>query len=360
MNTSYQTYDTIVVGGGQAGLTTGYYLKQHSQDFAIFEASNRVGDVWRKRWDSLHLFTPAPFDGLAGMPFPAGKKDFPTKDAMGDFLESYANHFELPVHLNTRVDCLTKQNGHFELTAGDKRYEAQNVIVAMGNFQKPNIPDFASDLDPGIVQFHSKEYRNPSQLQQGDVLIVGAGNSGSEIGMELAKHTNVWMSGRSTGHLPLRIDSPLAHLIMIKLVLRGLFHRVLSINSPIGRKARPAILSHGSPLIRVKPKDMAEAGIKRVPRTAGVQNGLPVLEDGRTLDVPNVIWCTGYETGFDDWIEFPIFGEHEPKHERGIVQSVPGLYFVGLNFQYSLSSEMIHGVRRDAEYIVEQIVNSST
>jgi putative flavoprotein involved in K+ transport len=188
------------------------------------------------------------------------------------------------------------------------------------------------------------------------VLIVGAGNSGSEIALELARRGHpTWMSGRDTGHVPFRIDGRAARLGLSRLVLRGIFHRVLTTDTPIGRKARPKIVSQGGPLIRVKPKDLAAAGVQRVPRTAGARDGRPVLEDGRVLDVANVIWCTGFHPGLS-WVDLRVFDGHgEPVHERGIVAREPGLNFVGLHFLYAMSSTMIHGVSRDAEHIVEAI-----
>lgn len=354
MNKPTRTYDTIVIGAGQSGLATGYFLQQAGRDFVILDANRRIGDAWRNRWDSLRLFTPARYDGLAGMPFPASPHYFPTKDEMADYLETYAVHFNLPVRTNMRVNRLTREGNRFEVSTGDQRFEADNVVVAMATFQKPCIPAFARELDPGIRQMHSVDYRNSDQLQDGDVLIVGAGNSGAEIAVEVSRNHQTWLSGRDTGQVPFRIEGAAARIILLRLVLRGLFHHLMTINTPLGRKVRPKLISQGTLLVRTKANDLAKAGVKRVPRTADVQNGLPVLEDGRVLEVANVIWCTGYTPGFS-WIDLPIMGELEPKHRRGVVQSQPGLYFVGLNFLYAQSSTMIQGVSRDAEYVVQQI-----
>jgi putative flavoprotein involved in K+ transport len=351
---SFESVETIVIGGGQAGLSVGYHLARRRRRFVILDASARIGDAWRNRWDSLRLFTPARYDGLAGMPFPAPPHSFPTKNEMGDYLEAYARRFELPVRTGVKVDRLAREGSRYVVTAGDRRFEAAHVVVAMSNYQAPRVPTFASDLAPRIVQLHSSAYRNPGQLRQGDVLLVGAGNSGSEIAMELAPSHHVWMSGRDTGHVPFRIDG-LSGRLMVPLVLRVLFHRILTVSTPMGRKVRPKVISQGGPLIRVKPKGLADAGVGRVPRVAGVRGGLPVLEDGRVLDVANVIWCTGFHPAFS-WIDLPIFDEHgEPRHDRGVVSGEPGLYFVGLHFLYSFSSSMIHGVGRDAERIAGTI-----
>lgn len=358
MNNPTHTYNTIVIGAGQSGLATDYFLQKEGRDFVILDANPRIGDAWRNRWDSLRLFTPARYDGLVGMLFPASPHYFPTKDEMADYLETYAAHFNLPVRTNMRVNRLTREGDRFVVSTGDQRFEADNVVVAMATFQKPRIPAFARELDPDIRQIHSVDYRNPEQLQDGGVLIVGAGNSGAEIGMEVSRNHQTWLSGRDTGHVPFRIEGAAARIILLRLVLRGLFHHLMTINTPLGRKVRPKLLSEGGPLIRTKPEDLARAGVERVPRTVSVQNGLPLLEDGRVLDVANVIWSTGYTPGFS-WIELPIMGELEPKHRRGVVQSQPRLYFIGLNFLYAQSSTMIQGVSRDAEYIVRQIAARS-
>ena len=359
MNDNIQTYETIVIGGGQAGLSTGYYLQQQGCDFVILDAAERTGDSWRNRWDSLRLFTPARYDGLPGMPFPASPDTFPTKDAMADYLEAYAARFELPIRLGVRVDHLAKNGEWFLLTAGEQRFEAKNVVVAMANFQIPAVPGFAQELDPGIVQMHSSDYHNPSQLQEGGVLVVGAGNSGAEIALELASEHTIWLSGRDVGHVPFDTHSFAGRHFLVPLVLRFLFHRVLTVDTPLGRRKRPKLISQGGPWISLKPKDLEAVGIERVPRTTGVQDGLPVVGEGRVLDVQNVIWCTGFRPSFS-WIDLPIFNGNErpiePKQVRGVVPDVPGLYFVGLFFLYAASSSILAGLQRDAHYVVEQII----
>jgi len=347
---------TVVVGGGQAGLSVGYQLLRRRLDFVILDAGHRIGDAWRSRWDSLRLYTPARYDGLAGMPFPAPAHTFPTKDEMADYLEAYARRFKLPVRLGVRVDGLSRREDRFLVTSGEQRFEADHVVVAMSNYQTPVVPEFGRELSPGIVQLHSKDYRNPSQLLPGGVLLVGAGNSGADIAIEIAKHHLTWLSGRDTGHVPFRIEGLAARLGLLHLVLRVLFHRVLTVRTPPGRKMRPQVLSHGGPLVRVKPQDLARAGVNRVPRTVGVREGKPVLEDGRVLDVANVIWCTGFEPGFS-WIKVPVLGAVEPRHESGVVPGEPGLYFVGLEFLHAYSSVMVHGVERDAARIADAIAS---
>ena len=346
---------TVVIGAGQAGLSVGHHLAKRGLPFIILEGNERVGDSWRRRWDSLRLFTSAQFNGLDGMPFPARRDYFPTKDEMADYLEAYAARFELPVYTGHRVERLTRQDGVYTIAAGGRCIEAEHVVVAMANYQVPRVPVFARDLDPAMVQLHSRDYRSPSQLRDGGVLIVGAGNSGAEIAMELVRDRPVFLAGRDVGQVPFRIESLAAQLFLARLVLRGIFHRVLTVATPMGRKARPHVLHIGGPLIRQKRRDLAAAGIERVPRATGAHDGRPVLADGRVVDVTNVVWCTGFEPGFS-WIDLPVLDARgEPRHDRGIVPDEPGLYFVGLHFLYALSSTMIHGVGRDAARIASTV-----
>jgi putative flavoprotein involved in K+ transport len=347
---------TVVIGAGQSGLSVGYHLAKRGMPFVILEANPRVGDTWRNRWDSLRLFTPAKYDGLVGMKFPAPPFSFPTKDEMGDFLEAYATHFKLPVETGVSVDRLSRRGATYVVTAGTRTYEAEQVIVAMANYQKPLIPDFARSLSPEIRQVHSSEYRNPSQLKPGGVLVAGAGNSGAEIAIEVVRNGHeTWMAGRSTGELPFRISSFVGRHILGPFILRFVFHRVLTSSTPMGRKVRPVGLPPGGPLIRQKRKDLAAAGVVATPKVTGVSDGRPLLDDGRVLDVANVVWCTGFHPGFS-WIDLPVFGAAgHPLHERGVVTSEPGLYFLGLHFLHSFSSTMIHGAARDAEYVARAV-----
>ena len=351
-----ERHPVIVIGAGQAGLSVGYHLARCGIPFVILDAHARIGDSWRNRWDSLRLFTPARYDGLDGMRFPGRGDTFPTKNEMGDYLEAYARRFRLPVLNGVRVDGLSRRGDRYRVTAGPHHFEADHVVVAMANYQNRRVPEFAGGLDPAIVQIHSSDYRNPSQLRDGAVLVAGAGNSGSEIAMELARRGHeIWMSGRDTGHVPFRIEGIAGRYLLVHLVLKGLFHQVMTIDTPIGRKVRPQVIAGGGPLIRVKPRDLAAAGVHRAPKVRGVRDGRPVLEDGRVLDVANVVWCTGYDPGFS-WIGLDVFGEHgEPRHQRGVVAGEPGLYFVGLHFLYAMSSTMIHGVGRDARHIADRI-----
>jgi putative flavoprotein involved in K+ transport len=347
--------ETVIIGGGQAGLSVGYHLAKRERPFVILEANERIGDSWRKRWDSLRVFTPARADGLTGWPFPGSPWSFPTKDEMGDYMEAYAKRFDLPVRTGVRVDGVSREENRYIVAFGDQRIEADNVVVASGACQEPRVPLFASELDPSIVQLHSSQYLGTSQLQEGSVLLVGVGNSGAEISFELARTHPTWLAGKEHGHLPVRHGSIPFRLLFR--VVRFIGYRVLTTSTPIGRKVRPRFIAGGPPLIRVRPKDIAAAGIARVGRVVGVRDGLPLLEGDQVLDVANVIWCTGFRPDFS-WIHLPVFDEAgDPKHVRGVVSNEPGLYFVGLLFLYAAVSDVLPGVGRDAEHVAQHIAS---
>ena len=348
-----ERFDTVIVGGGQAGLATGYYLARQGRPFVILDAGERVGDSWRARWDSLRLFTPARYSGMPGMGFPAAGWHYPTKDDVARYLESYVARFSLPVRGGVRVDGLTRRGDCFLVSAGERRFEAANVVVASGAYHHPRVPAFAPELDPGIRQLHSSGYRHPAQLNEGGVLVVGAGNSGAEIALELSATHPTWLSGRHPGSEPTRAGSRLDRLLTPPFWF--FISRVLAVDTRIGRRLRPKLMGAGTPLARVKPRDIAAAGIERVPRTVGARDGHPVLEDGRALEVANVVWCTGFRPDFG-WIDLPVLdADGEPRHDRGVVADQPGLYFVGLFFLTSVASSLVGGVGHDAEHIAGQI-----
>lgn len=351
---STERFETVIVGGGQAGLSVGYYLARQGRRFVILDAAERVGDPWRRRWDSLRVYTPARYSGLPGRPLPGPGFSYPGKDDVADYLEAYAAHFELPVRTGVEVERLSRNGNGYVVVAGGRRFEADSVVVASGAYHGLRVPAFASELAADIVQLGSTEYRNPSQLREGGVLVVGAGNSGAEIALEVSRADRTWLSGRHPGSEPTRAGSKLDRLLMP--LFWWLLSHVLTVRTPIGRKIQPKV-KEGTPLARVRPKDLEAAGVERVPRTVGAGDGLPLLEDGRALDVANVIWCTGFRADFD-WIALPVFGEDgEPVHDRGVVAAAPGLYFVGRPFLYGFTSSLIGGVGRDAEHVARQIAS---
>jgi putative flavoprotein involved in K+ transport len=339
-------YDTVVIGGGQAGLAVGHHLAKHDVDFVILDANRRVGDSWRNRWDSLRLFTPARYCGLPGMSFPESPGHFPDKDQVADYLERYAERFELPVRSNTRVTQVRGVGNDFVVQTGHGAYRARNVVVATGPFQRPRLPTMAARLAPEIHQLHSHEYRNPFDLPEGDVLIVGAGNSGAQIALELSRFRDVTLAGRDVGRLPRRILG-----LDVFRWLWPVFRR-LNLGTWLGRKLH-ARTKANDPLIGIRPKDFISHGVRRVGRVTDVREGRPRVS-GMPVKVRVVIWATGFTPDFS-WIALPTMGsEGAPAHWRGVTNT-PGLYFVGLSYLYRKSSALLGGVAADAEFIASHI-----
>ena len=352
-----ESFDTVIVGGGQAGLATGYHLKRSGRSFVILDASARIGDPWRNRWDSLRLYSPASHDGLPGLRFPAKRTSYPTAHEMADYLESYAAHFELPVRSASAVEMLTRDDARYVLRVGDRRLLADNVVVATGVMQKPHVPSFAPELDPRVRQLHSNDYRNLSQLQDGPVLVVGASHSGSDIAYEAAARHDTILSGVDTGQIPARVDTRRGRMGFRLLFFAG--SHILTMDTPMGRKMRPHIRHGGAPLLRYRRKELLAAGVERTTaRTVGVRDGMPVLDDGRVLDVRNVVWCTGFRPDLS-WIDVPFARGDDgyPVQYRGVVDSAPGLYFVGLLFLHSFTSMLVGGTGKDAERVATHIVS---
>jgi putative flavoprotein involved in K+ transport len=356
-----QHIETLIIGAGQAGLATGYHLQRLGRPFLIVDRNERIGDNWRQHWDTMKLYSPAKYDGLPGLDFPAPPWSYPGKEEVADYLEKYAIHSDLPVRMSTRVDRLQpRPGGGFTAVLGADTITCDNVVVATGSFGRtPRVPDFAADLDPAIRQLHSSQYHRPSDIDPGPVLVVGASHSGCDIAYELAEHQPTTLVGRDCGQLPLDWNSRRIRFAFPVIVF--LWRHVVTRRTPIGRKQMDEVRHHGGPMLRVKRADLERRGVVRnTSRVAGVKDGRPVLDDGTVVDAATVIWCTGFRQAFD-WIEAPVFGEDGyPEEYRGVVESVPGLFFCGLSFQYAFSSMVLPGVSRDAEYVARQISDRRT
>lgn len=350
--------DVIVIGGGQTGLAAGYHLARRNLDFAILEANDRIGDNWRQRYDSLRLYSPAAGNSLPGMAFPLTRYAFPTGRQMGDYLEAYAGRFSLPIHTGLAVESLRPlDDGRdgYVVTAGTRRFGANQVVIATGAFQKRHVPEIAAQLDPRIRQLHSSEYRNPSQLRDGRVLVVGLSHSGADIAHEVAASHPTILSGKPHGQLPVSVDSWLGPRVVFP-IMKFMALNVLTASTPIGRRMRSKVRAGGAPLLRHRRRDLLDAGVELThARTTGVVDGKPQLADGRVLDVANVVWCTGFRPDYS-WIELPIFGaDGWPEQRRGVVDSAPGLYVLGIPFLHSFGSMLVAGAGRDAAYVVDRI-----
>lgn len=344
-------YSTIVIGAGQAGLATGYHLAQRGVEFVILNSEARVGDEWRRRWDSLRLFTPARHSGLPGLPH-LKSRAFLGKDEVADYLERYARQFELPVRHGVKVTGLAASDGGFAVTTSAGVLTADSVVVATGATTEPAVPGFASALDADIRQVHSSEYRNPGSVLPGTVLVVGAGTSGAEIALELAPSHPTFLAGRPTAHIPDALLAVAGELYWT------FIHRVLTIATPIGRKVAPQFHSRGAPLIRVSMKGVLAAGATALPRITGVDGGVPISAGVPVPRPSTIVWATGFRPGLD-WIDGLRTDAHGiPNAPRGVETSMPGLYFVGMPFQFGLTSQLLGGVGRDAGYVADRIVEA--
>jgi putative flavoprotein involved in K+ transport len=354
-----QHIETLIIGAGQAGLSTGYHLQRLGRPFLIVDGNDRIGDNWRHQWDTLRLYTPARYDGLPGLPFPAPAWSYPDKEAVADYLEQYALRWDMPVRTGTRVQRLEQRGDGYAATLDDGTITCDNVVVATGSFGRtPYVPSLAEALDPRIQQLHSSEYRRPAQIRPGTVLVVGASHSGHDIAYELSLTHRVVLSGRDCGQIPVRLGTPQAKVALR--VVAFVFRHVLTRRTPMGRKEMHEVRFHGGPALRVKRRDLDARGVERhEARVTGARNGRPALADGHVVDADAVVWCTGFQQVFD-WIDLPVFGEDGwPREYRGVVDEAPGLFFCGLSFQYAMGSMVFLGVGRDAQYVARRIAERS-
>ncbi len=338
--------DVVVVGGGQAGLAVGYQLRQLGLRFVILDAGRDVGHVWRSRWDSLALFTPAQYSGLPGMDFPGDRDTYPSRDDVATYLQTYASAFDLPVRPNARVTSLAKDHDGYVVATQSEVLHTSQVVVATGPFQAPFIPAVAGGLDAAVVQIHSAHYRSPAQLPAGSVLVVGGGNSGFQIAEELAATRTVDLAiGTRMPALPQRLLGRDLFWWLSHLGIMG-----VSVESRVGRK-----MAQRDVLIGSSKRRLRRAGVtfrKRLERVAGRR---AVFADESHLDVDAVVWATGYRSDFS-WIDVPGVTDENGRvlHRRGVT-AAPGLYFVGLPWQHTRGSALLGFVREDAEFIAQTI-----
>jgi putative flavoprotein involved in K+ transport len=339
-------FDVIVVGAGQAGLAIGYHLAQRGYHFTILEAAAEPGAAWRGRWDSLKLFTPVRYDALPGLPFPGDPSSYPGRDEVADYLADYAARFELPIEFNSRVRSIRRAENGYLVELEDRAYEADQVVVATGPFQVPNVPEIAKRLDPDVVQLHSVDYRSPEQVPPGPVLVVGGGNTGYQIAEELARSHEVHLSiGSRQLPLPQRI---LGRDLFWLLEATGLMAKTKE--SRIGRRAQGRDTLVGS-----SPRALRRRhGVQLHPRVIDASGTEVTFSDGTRLTVSSVIWATGFKLDFS-WIDVPVFDEQgQVLHQRGVTPC-PGFYLLGLTWQHTRGSALLGWVKDDAEYIAQQI-----
>ena len=345
--------EAIIIGAGQAGLAAGYYLAKQGRRFVMLDAAPRLGHTWRTRYDSLRLFTSGPYDSLPGLPFPAPADHYPNKDEVADYLERYAATFELPVRLDTPVRALTggREGLPFRVATDRGVLDAGQVIVATGPFQRPVVPPFAADLSSSVFQAHSSEYRNPAQLPDGDVLVVGAGNSGAQIAEELARTRRVMLAaGRTPPTLPQRL---LGRDIFWWLHRLGVL--AVTIDSRLGSR-----LSRADPLIGSRLRHLARArGVTLAGRAVGASGDAVSFADGSSIRPAAIIWATGFRPDYG-WIDLPVLDDNgRPVHRRGVTD-VPGLYFLGLPWLYRRGSALLGGVGDDASFVADRVAALAT
>ncbi|MEO2077288.1 MAG: NAD(P)/FAD-dependent oxidoreductase [Bacillus sp. (in: firmicutes)] len=341
-------YDVVVIGAGQAGLSMGYFLKQSSLSFIIVDSNNSAGDVWRNRYDSLVLFTPRSYSALPGLALKGDPSGFPTKDEIADYLERYAKTFDLPIKFSCVVQKVHKQNDTFIISTSDSNIKTKKVVIATGPFHTPRIPSFAEELPQQVVQLHSSEYKNPAQLNDGSVLVVGGGNSGTQIAVELSNHYETYLSiGQKIRFLPLNIAGKSIFWWFDKL---DILHA--NRDSFIGKKVQ----RQPDPIFGFELKEkLREKKVTLKTRTKSIQQNEIQFEDLSTINVQNVIWATGFVADYS-WIDIPNLLDHsgKPKHKRGVTE-IEGLYFLGLPWQYRRGSALLLGVGEDAEFLYQQV-----
>jgi putative flavoprotein involved in K+ transport len=344
-NGSGDRFEVAVIGGGQAGLAMGYFLARTDRHFTILEASDSIGTAWRSRWDSLVLFTPRRYDALPGIPFPGDPDGYPGREEVIAYLESFASTLELPVQLNSAVQSVVPADGAFILDLGTRTVDAEQVVVATGPFQTPNVPAFAAGLGADVFQVHSTGYRRPSDVPEGTVVVVGGGNTGFQIAKELSSTHAVHLAiGSRQTPLPQRM---LGRDLFWWLTKTGLIKK--TVDSRIGRRARDR-----DTLIGSNTRDVKRQGVEVKPRVVGVSGGAVRFEDDSVLDVDAVIWATGYRSAYG-WIDVPVFDQEGcVLHRRGVTD-YPGLLFIGLTWQHTRGSALLGWVKDDAEFISERI-----
>ncbi len=353
---------TVVIGAGQAGLSTAYHLTRAGHACVVLERHPRVGDQWRRRYASLVLNTPARHDGLPGLRFPGRPGAFPTAGELADYLEEYVRHHGLRVECDVAVVSTTQDaDGGWTVVTDRGAYLADNVVVATGGETHPRVPEIAGRIDPGIRQLHSSEYRRPDQLLPGPVLVVGLGQSGADIALELAHAgRDVWVSGTVRSEIPIDIESFKGRATFP--VIWFAWNHVLTERTPPGRKTKAGIRSgaRNAPLVRVKRRHLDAAGVHRSEeRTTDVVDGKPALADGTVLDVTNIVWCTGYRQDFSFIHPSPVGEDGWPRDAGGVMEELPGLYFMGLLFQRGFYSMLVGGAARDAKFIAGRILRRS-
>ncbi|MFC0299666.1 flavin-containing monooxygenase [Virgibacillus soli] len=346
-------YDVIIIGAGQAGIVMSYQLKLKGIDnHLIIDAQKRIGDPWRSRYKSLVLFTTKSYSALPGMQIKGDPNSYPTKNEMADYLEDYVSYFDLPHRMNTLVTRIEKENDTFNIFTEKEQFQSRRVIVASGAFQKPYIPPVikSENINTLVSHVHSSLYTEPKELNKGTTLIVGGGNSGSQIAVELSKDREVVLAiSHKLKFLPLEIFRKSIFHWLEKLQL--LYAGTDTIRGRIFQKRNDPIF--GKELKQaIKSKD-----VKVRPRVTEVAGKKVTFSDGSSLEVNQIIWATGFVPAYEMiHIDGAIDKKGKPIHNRGI-SPIDGLYYIGLPWQHSRGSALVCGVGRDAMFLTDIILN---
>lgn len=330
-------------------MAMGKLLKDARIDYCIIGAEKNIGDTWRLRYDSLRLFTPRWLNQLpcGRLPVKLDPNGYPDKNEIADYLENYAFVHELVMQLNTCVVDLRRNKKGFLLKTTDGQWQARTVVLATGPFQKPSRPAFADRLSDTVTQLHTAQYQNSKQLQPGNVVIVGAGNSGAQIAVELCEQGTHELALSAGGSLAFMPQSLLGKSIFWWFRRLGVYRA--HINTAIGWR----LSQRPDPIIGKSLKKYINSGTVTLhPRCVGADSNALLFADGTRLTVNNVIWATGFKPDYP-WLNIPdvLTPEGRPSHQRGQT-AVPGLYFLGLPWQYSRKSALIGGVGDDARYLL--------
>jgi putative flavoprotein involved in K+ transport len=342
-----QMFDVIVIGGGQAGLAVAYHLSRQEAEFLVLDSAAEIGESWRNRWDSLRLFTPAQYDGLPGMRFPATDDVYPDKDVVADYLRDYAARFALSVRTRCAVNRVEQMADGFVVHTNQGPLSTRQVVIATGPFQVPMVPRLSAGLFGDVAQLHSAEYRRPGDLPAGPVVVVGAGNSGRQIAEELAATHDVTLAvGTAPLQLPQRF---LGRDLFWWLTRLGLMNK--TIESHLARRLRDrGDLVIGTPLRRLR-----RAGVRIRPRAVSMAGNEVAFQDGTSVRASAVVWATGFRADYS-WVDVAgaIDEKGSPRHLRGVT-AARGLAFVGLPWQHTRGSALLGFVQSDAAWVAGQL-----
>ncbi|QDI93133.1 NAD(P)-binding domain-containing protein [Salicibibacter cibarius] len=340
-----RNYDVVVIGGGQAGLAMAFALKQRNVSFIVLDENEHIGDSWRKRYESLSLFTPRNYSQLHQFPFQGDPNGFPHKDEVATYLSDFQAENGLPIMHKQKVIKLSQEDCQkFLVITQNERYTAKHVVVATGAFHHPFIPKIHDNSIPFMI--HASDYQNPSQIPKGEVLIIGAGNTGIQIAAELCKtHTVLLAKSKPIKRLPQSIAGKslfwwFEFLWLSKAKPDSMLGKFLQKRDPIIGNNYKIVKKHVEILGRVK----------------SVNDGQAYFQGSYPRKVSSIIWATGYRNDYS-WIDIDgVLNKHgKPIHRCGIT-NIKGLYFIGLSWQSKRSSALIYGVSNDANRIAKKIV----